>query len=126
VSRILLGFAFLALLMGHDHGGCRGNDGIATRAECDPALTWDGFGRDFMANYCTSCHSSLLRGGARKGAPEDHNYDSLEGVQQDPTHVDVAAGAGPEGVNDFMPPYGRKPTAEERQQLSRWLACGAP
>jgi uncharacterized membrane protein len=124
--RIVSSFALLALLMGHDHPGCGGADGVPTGAECDPRVRWDTFGKDFMAAYCTSCHASELRGGARRGAPEDHDYDTHAGVQVDPSHIDLAAGAGPAGANDVMPPYGPIPTLEERQQLARWLACGAP
>ncbi len=127
MRRYLLGFAMLALLMGHDHAGCGGNsDGAATESDCDPRLRWDNFGQDFMTRYCTSCHSSELTGGERRGAPPDHNYDTREGVQEDPTHLDLAAAAGPAAHNEYMPPYGPTPTLAEREDLGRWLACGAP
>lgn len=114
MHRIVLGFALLALLMGHDHGGCGGNEGVPTASDCDPRLRWDSFGESFMTTYCTSCHSSQLQGGARRGAPPDHDYDTREGVQVDPTHVDLAAAAGPGAHNESMPPYGptrRSPSA---------------
>lgn len=126
MRRIVLGFALLLVLMGHDHGGCGGNEGAPTTSDCDPRLRWDSFGKGFMTTYCTSCHSSELRGGERRGAPPDHDYDTQEGVQVDPTHLDLAAAAGPGAHNDSMPPYGPSPTLAEREQLGRWLACGAP
>lgn len=124
IRRIVLGLVLLATLMGHDHG-C-GNDGAPTEASCDPRLRWDNFGHDFVTRYCTSCHSSEPQGGHRRGAPPDHNYDTQEGVPMDPTHLDIAAAAGPAARNDFMPPYGPMPTLVEREQLGAWLACGAP
>jgi uncharacterized membrane protein len=117
----------LVFLMGHDHGGgCGGDSGTPTESTCDPRLTYDNFGRAFMAAYCTKCHASDVSGGQRRGAPEDHDYDTIEGVQEDPTHVDLASAAGPAGKNTRMPPYGAMPTDLEREQLGQWLACGAP
>ncbi len=79
-----------------------------------------------MQNYCTSCHSSAVSGTARNGAPSDHNFDSLEGIQSATEHIDENAGSGPKATNTRMPPSGNRPTLEERQKLSEWIACGAP
>ena len=103
----------------------------------DPmTLTYDNFGRDFMAKYCTKCHSSELTRSMRNGAPLFHDYDTLLGVLQTPDHIDEQAGSGPDATNDFMPPDRcpstpggslsvdcAKPTAEERTKLSQWIAC---
>lgn len=126
VRRIVLSLCLLAFTMGHDHGGCGSVDGDPTEAACDPRLRWDNFGQSFMDRYCTSCHSSAIHGGNRRGAPPDHNYDSIEGVQKDLDHLDRAAAAGPAADNEAMPPYGPAPTADERAQLGAWIACGAP
>lgn len=124
--RRLLAIPLLAFLMGHDHGGCGGATGEPTGATCDPRLTWKSFGAPFMAAYCTKCHATTVTGGQRRGAPDDHDYDTLAGVQEDPAHVELAAAAGPRARNTRMPPYGPMPTTEERALLGQWLACGAP
>ena len=116
----------LVFLMGHDHGGCGGNDGQPTEAECDPRLGWDNFGEQFMTQYCTKCHSTEVHGGDRRGAPGDHNYDTVEGVQKDLDHLDAAAASGPAANNTYMPPYDPSPSREERELFGKWLACGAP
>jgi hypothetical protein len=41
-------------------------------------------------------------------------------------HIDAMAAAGPERINQAMPPEGAKPSREERELLGIWLACGAP
>lgn len=97
-------------------------------AECpeESTLTWDTFGKQFMASYCTRCHSSALSGAQRQGAPNDHNFDSPEGVRDELEHVDGQAAAGPDVMNTGMPLGDPTPTEDERRQLGEWLACGAP
>lgn len=103
----------------------------------DPmTLTYDNFGKPFMEKYCTMCHASTLPRSQRNGAPLYHDFDTLIGVLEVPVHIDQQSGSGPNADNDFMPPDrcptdpgGKlnkdcvKPTEEERQQLSLWLAC---
>ncbi|HEU4408416.1 MAG TPA: hypothetical protein VFS43_24340 [Polyangiaceae bacterium] len=114
---------------GDDHGG----EGPTSGATCPQgsALTYESFGRAFMGQYCTSCHSSALPASARQGAPSDHDFDTIEGIRaleaEYPGHIDETAAAGEAGINASMPPAGSpKPTAEERRQLGEWLACGMP
>lgn len=76
-----------------------------------------------MEKYCTRCHSSELKGSARNGAPLYHDFDSLLGILVVANHVDEYTAAGPEAVNEMMPPDGIEPTLEERTQLGEWLAC---
>lgn len=76
-----------------------------------------------METYCTRCHSSELKGSARNGAPLYHDFDSLLGIIVVADHVDEYTAAGPEAVNEMMPPNGLAPTLEERTQLGEWLAC---
>jgi hypothetical protein len=116
-----------------------------TCADPDPVtgtttLTWQNFGYDFMCHYCTNCHDSSLKLDQRNGAPLFHDFDSLIGVMEVPDHIDEQAGSGPNAHNTFMPGAGTggkcpstpggpldescmEPTAEERQQLSQWVAC---
>jgi uncharacterized membrane protein len=89
-------------------------------------LSYQSFGQSFMAAYCTRCHSSAVTGGARQGAPSGSNFDTVEGVRAYLTLIDLHAAAGPNGVNDGMPPSPPRPTNPERFQLGEWLACGAP
>ncbi len=103
----------------------------ATGATCDQAsaapLTYDSFGHAFMTKYCTSCHSSTSEGAKRHGAPDDDNFDTLDGVMTGAEEIDAVAGRGPRASNASMPPAAcgscQKPTDEERAQLASWLAC---
>jgi hypothetical protein len=103
----------------------------------DPGtLTWDNFGRPFMETYCTMCHSATLLRSARNGAPLFHDFDTLQGVLYLPEHIDEQAGSGPAASNSSMPPERcpstpggplsrdcARPSEEERQNLSLWVAC---
>lgn len=60
------------------------------------------------------------------GATEDHDFNTLEGVQLMREHIDEQAGSGPNATNTLMPKSGTQPTVDERKKLSEWLACGAP
>jgi hypothetical protein len=104
---------------GHEH------EGTATGSACNGStLTYESFGRAFMENYCTRCHSSALEGEeARSCAPADHNFDTLDGILFAREHIDEHAAAGPTVVNDGMPPNGAMPSAQERRDLGTWLAC---
>lgn len=90
-------------------------------------LTYDNFGKLFMANYCVECHTSSLSGSARRGAPSDHNFDTLEAIRAtEAAHIDTSAAAGPRHANTAMPPTEPRPSLAERQKLGEWLACGTP
>jgi hypothetical protein len=109
-----------ALCDDHEHA----EEGTPTLATCGGStLTYENFGRQFMEDYCTGCHSSAVEGEARNCAPDDHNFDTLDGILFARAHIDERAGAGPGGVNESMPPSGSKPTEAERHDLSTWLAC---
>lgn len=99
-------------------------------ATCPPGgttLTYENFGRAFMNEYCTRCHSSTLHGAERNGAPSDHDFDTLLGLRTtDKSHLDEMAAAGPAGVNTLMPPSDPRPSTSERRQLGEWLACEMP
>ncbi len=116
---------WLALPIACDGGE---DEGTPSGAMCpdDSTLTWDSFGQKFFADYCTRCHSSELTGAQRQGAPNDHNFDSVEAVRAEIDHTDEEAAAGPDAVNTSMPIGGPTPTEDERMKLGEWLACGAP
>ncbi|HVR21521.1 MAG TPA: hypothetical protein VMS65_17525 [Polyangiaceae bacterium] len=127
LALIVLGFGLNAC--GDDPSFCADTPpaeaGLPTGATCDGStLTYENFGREFMETYCTSCHSSSLSGEeARSCAPDDHNFGTLDEVNINRTHIDEIAAAGPDSVNEGMPPSGPKPTAAERLNLGVWLAC---
>ena len=108
---------------GHDE---EGPVGIASGATCPDdagSLTYDDFGKPFVESYCVRCHASELTGDARRGAPLGHDFDSLEGILLVADHIDQLAAAGPDHVNETMPPNGDKPSLHEREQLGQWLDC---
>jgi uncharacterized membrane protein len=105
------------------------SSGQATGSTCpdDSALTYDSFASRFMQRYCTRCHAASLRGSDRRGAPSDHDFDTLEGLRlTHAQHIDEQAAAGPDGENSAMPPSSPKPSTDERRKLGEWLACGMP
>jgi len=110
---------------------CGGDDapvaGVATESVCPTVSppTYDSFGKQFMTAYCVKCHSSEKVGAARNGAPEFHDFDTLEGILLVAEHVDEYAAAGPAGVNTLMPKINPKPSEAERRKLGEWLACEA-
>jgi cytochrome c5 len=125
-----IGFWAVALFALGGAASCGGDDdhhdeGKATGSVCPAGntLTYDSFGRNFMAKYCTRCHSSTVMGDMREGAPADHNFDTFAGIFKMADHIDEHAAAGPDAVNTAMPPSDPKPSEEERKQLGQWLAC---
>ena len=112
----------------HDHVHDETPVGPASGAVCpdDSTLTYENFGKIFMEDYCTRCHSSELEGAARMEAPDGHDFDSIEGIWAVQGHIDQMAASGPSKTNVTMPLGDPKPTLEERQLLGEWLACEAP
>jgi hypothetical protein len=96
-----------------------------TGSTCPPGstLTYENFGQAFMESYCTRCHASDLHGADRHGAPLYHDFDTLLGIIVVADHVDEYSAAGPDAVNEIMPPDGDKPDLAARTQLGEWLAC---
>ncbi len=81
-----------------------------------------------MGSYCTRCHSTTKSGADRYSAPDDANFDSLDGIRQQAEHIEHTTASGPTGTFDFMPPrlptIAGQPTLQERERLGQWLACG--
>src|SRR5687767_14853394 len=75
-----------------EEGECEeeGEFGPPTEAVCPDGstLTWESFGQEFMATYCTECHASTLMGAERQGAPLYHDFDTLDGVLPVLDHID--------------------------------------
>jgi uncharacterized membrane protein len=111
--------------------GCGGDDekapleGAATGATCgNSTLTYDNFGRNFFTTYCRRCHSADAAD--RHGAPGSVNFDTVEQIRANSARIDELAALGPDAENEAMPPSGITPTDPQRDDLGRWLACGAP
>ncbi len=86
--------------------------------ERDPPLAWDNFGQGFFTRYCTSCHSSLLSGTDRSGAPVEYNFETEQQIAQ---YLGIIR-ATTLGDAPTMPPGG-SPTATELSLLDEWLTC---
>jgi hypothetical protein len=131
-SRMVVAAALLGSQMGHGGGCCHEAGpifGPPTESVCPPTqtLTYANFGKPFMENYCTKCHSSQLVGAQRMGAPSFHDFDSLFGIKAVSEHIDETTASGPASTNDGMPPEEEKqPSLAERQMLGEWIACGMP
>lgn len=126
-ARLLVSSVLLAAACDHDHDHDH-DHGDASGATCpsDNTLTYENFGRDFFDSYCTRCHSSELSGDLRLDAPVGYDFDTLAGIRQHLEHIDLVSAAGPKATNASMPGTNPLPTLEERTQLGKWLACGAP
>ena len=109
-----------------DHGHTPGVGSSGSTCPPTQTLTYDGFGKTFMTNYCVRCHGSTVMGLDRKGAPADHNFDDLASIKRFAAHIDDMAAAGPTKVNVMMPAEPPFPSDPERSNLGEWLACGAP
>ena len=119
-----------ALLLVALLGACKTESifGAPTESVCpaDSTLTYENFGKPFMAAYCTQCHAVALRGEDRMGAPSFHDFDTIYGIKAVANHIDETTAAGPAATNEGMPEDGPFPTLEERKQLGEWIACGMP
>lgn len=113
---------------GDHHASGGGAVGPSTKAVCPTpqTLTYQSFGQGFVQKYCLPCHSTNVKGAARQGAPDDHNFDTLDEIQGLKDHMDQKAGSGPAATNTDMPRADPRPTVEERKKFAEWLACGAP
>ncbi len=128
----LLGFV-LATTMAHGGHGCCHDEAVLgppTETECPPTstLTYENFGKAFMEDFCTNCHSSTKVGEDRNGATKDHDFDTLLGIRQVANHIDQTAAIGPASANRNMPPEDEtsQPADSDRERLAEWIACGAP
>ncbi|MCA9709179.1 MAG: hypothetical protein KDK70_25265 [Myxococcales bacterium] len=91
-------------------------------APCDeqPVITYDTFGRGFLATYCDGCHGSAVED--RQGAPDDVVFDTPEGAQDWADRI-LARSAPADGSPPTMPPAGGV-TPDDADRLLVWLICG--
>ena len=76
-------------------------------------LTYENFGRQFLDVWCLHCHQE---------GPNGIYFRDRDEVAARRERIFVNAAAR----NTFMPPGPDDPSAEERDLLAEWLACGAP
>lgn len=122
MCRVHLGLAAaIVVALGIATTAC-GKETTIDEATCPPGstLTYESFGRDFMAANCQQCHGAPTT--ERKGAPSGYDFGSQADVQKWKTRIFSRAAAD----NVTMPPGPDDPPAEARTKLAEWLACGAP
>ena len=107
----------------HEEGEELGDPTGATCPTDAGTLTYEDFGKPFMEEFCTRCHSSELEGAARNGAPAEHDFDTEAGILLVAEHIDQMAASGPDATNTKMPESGVKPSMAQREMLGQWLAC---
>jgi uncharacterized membrane protein len=83
-------------------------------------LTYESFGRDFLAESCQTCHGQSSSD--RKGAPSSFDFGTLASVREHEARIFARAAAD----NTTMPPGPDDPPSSQRYKLAEWLACGAP
>jgi hypothetical protein len=95
-----------------------GDDG---QPDCErgPVVTYDTFGRGFMAAYCNGCHGSTVID--RRGAPPGILLDDRETVSMLSDRI-FARVLPPDGSAPTMPPAGGI-TPDDRERLVVWLSC---
>ncbi|MEQ1566934.1 MAG: hypothetical protein ABMA64_14930 [Myxococcota bacterium] len=91
---------------------------------CADAPTWDGFAEGYVQTWCLPCHSAIVTGPDRQGAPEGLDFDQWSEVYPYRDRFALrATGEVPEELGP-MPPMGGVPQSQV-ELLGEWLACGA-
>ena len=96
----------------------------AREIDCGQA-TYENFGAEFFHNYCLHCHNEQLVGDiTRTDAPTGINVNTLEDVRGFSRRIRLRAGEQGDMPPSLLPVP--RPSNSEREQLIRWLDCGAP
>jgi cytochrome c5 len=83
-----------------------------------PIVTYESFGRGFLATYCNGCHAAGVTN--RQGAPQDVTFDDAEQASAWADRILTRALVDDEGPP--MPPAGGiVPDDAERAEV--WLRC---
>lgn len=106
---------------GDDAGSSTGTGTGDALAPCEeqPVITYDTFGRGFLATYCDGCHGAAVEN--RQGAPADVTFDTREQALALADRI-LARTAPADGSAPTMPPVGGV-TEEDRERLLVWLGC---
>jgi mono/diheme cytochrome c family protein len=103
-----------------DDGEWSGDESGLVEVDCEaePVVTYDTFGRGFLATYCDGCHGPEVAD--RKGAPPAVVFDHPDAVSEFADRILVRAvdrgGATP------MPPAGGI-VPDDLDRLRIWLTC---
>jgi uncharacterized membrane protein len=99
-------------------GSCGGGDSPLPTVDClaGPVPT---FSEVTIWNRCLGCHSTVITGADRTGAPTNVNFDM---------YADAVASAeeAAREVHSGRMPKGDTATAAEKESLYRWALCGTP
>jgi hypothetical protein len=89
-------------------------------ADCS-ALTYESFGKKFIATYCIECHSGSSASSALGGV----SLDSLANVVKNKAYLKKVTAPRPGGIEPRMPKGGNDAlTDEERLKFGAWVDCG--
>jgi cytochrome c5 len=105
---------------GDGDNGDNGDGDNGGEVDCTGDLpTYDDFGKDFVDEYCSSCHGGDVMGADRMSAPTAYVFDTLEQIQDkaDEMAYELAIGAMPFGDDSL------KPSDEDRAKAVTWLSC---
>ena len=99
---------------------CGGDGSDSSDVNCDrnPPFTYDNFGRGFMGKHCNGCHSSLVSGNQREGAPTGVDFDTYRGIVTWGYRIESRS----VGEAGGMPPGGG-PSEAEFARFQEWLEC---
>ena len=105
--------------------GCQANNANTITCPKTNPPTYQSFGQNFFATFCTPCHSATSPD--RNMAPSNINFDTEAEILENADDINMNAGYGPEGPNRFMPympgPVTTPPTDDQRKTLAEFLAC---
>jgi hypothetical protein len=95
------------------------DDDTASDQQTICGRSFENFVYPFFNKYCLGCHSSVLEGVGRNGAPEGSNFDTLDEIkaQVEPIRASLLDDSG-------MPPSAPFPGTLERDDIISWLDCG--
>ena len=101
-------------------GGATSTGSETAAFSCDdvPIITYDTFGRGFLATYCNGCHGGLVEN--RQNAPESVVFDTREQASDFADRI-LARSLPDEGVTPMPPAGGITPDDSERARI--WLTC---
>lgn len=132
-AALVIGGLFLAACddSGNDASQDTGDSGVATgdategetdteglSCETAPVVTYETFGRGFLASYCNGCHGAAAID--RQGAPEMVTFDDAASASEWAPRIRERVFAA-EGT-PAMPPAGGI-TPDDRDRATIWLDC---
>jgi hypothetical protein len=79
------------------------------------ALTYENFGKEFIATWCLECHGGT-------DAHSSRAFTDVDSIRAE--SADIFRNAARD--NTTMPPGPDDPPQDQRYKLAEWLACGAP